>query len=257
MSHSFQITALFGLLLLLMPPQIKAADSPPKKKPLAYPAEMNKKFTDLNMDIEKFVERFENENRDIFIKRRDIARAVGLKPGETVADVGAGTGLFTRLFAEQVGPKGTVYAEDIGPKFIEYIDKQAKKQGQEKIIKTVLGTPESAKLPAGSADLVFICDTYHHFEHPEKMLASVHRALRPEGRLVIVDFDLRKDSSNFIKKRARAPKEVYFREIEAAGFRPIETKKSPAIKDNFYAEFRRVEKPPSAAKKSPNKQPEM
>jgi ubiquinone/menaquinone biosynthesis C-methylase UbiE len=254
MSRASRNVVLFSVLLLLMFPKLKAANPPPKKKPLAYPAEMNKKFTNPNMDIQKFVERFENENRDIFVKRREIVRAVGLKPGETVADVGAGTGLFTRLFAEQVGPTGTVYAEDIGPKFIEYIAQQAKLQGREKSVKTVLGTPESAKLPAGSADVVFLCDTYHHFEHPAKMLASIHRALRPEGRLVIVDFDLRKDSSDFVKKRARAPKEVYFREIEAAGFRPIDIKKAPAIKDNFYAEFRRIGKQsPSAAKQAPKK----
>ena len=73
------------------------------------------------------------------------------------------------------------------------------------------------------------------------MLASIHRVLRPGGRLVI-DFDLRKDSSEFVKQRARAAKEVYYREITAAGFELIETKDAPEIKDNFYAEFRRVER---------------
>ena len=109
------------------------------------------------------------------------------------------------------------------------------------IVKTVLNTPDSTELPAGSIDVAFICDTYHHFDHPEKMLASIHRALRPGGRLVIIDFDLRKDSSEFVKQRARAAKEVYYREIAAAGFEQIDTKNAPAIKDNFYAEFRRVE----------------
>jgi len=61
---------------------------------------------------------------------------------------------------------------------------------------------------------------------------------------VIIDFDLRKDSGDFVKQRARAPKEVYCREIEAADFEPIETKNVPAIKDNFYAEFRQVEHKP-------------
>ena len=205
---------------------------------------MNKKFADPDADIQQFVKRFENDSRDIYAKRQDITRTVGLRPGDAVADIGAGTGLFTQLFAEQVGPKGTVYAVDIGPAFLKYITGQAKKLGHQHVVKTVLNTQDSTELPAGSIDVAFICDTYHHFDHPEKMLASIHRALRPGGRLVIIDFDLRKDSSDFVKQRARAAKEVYFREIAAAGFELIETKDAPTIKDNFYAEFRRVEDKP-------------
>jgi ubiquinone/menaquinone biosynthesis C-methylase UbiE len=196
------------------------------------------------VDIQEFVKRFENEARDIYAKRRDIVRAVGLRPGDAVADIGAGTGLFTQLFAEQVGPKGSVYAVDSGPAFVKYIAEQAKQQGHERVVKTVLNTPDSAELPSGSIDVAVTCNTYHHFEYPEKMLASIHRALRPRGRLVVIDFDLRKNSSEFVKQRARATKEVYYREITEAGFELIETKDAPAITDNFYAEFRRVERKP-------------
>ena len=92
-----------------------------------------------------------------------------------MADLGAGTGLFTHLFAERVGPKGKVYAVDIGPAFLKHIAKQAKRLGQERVVKTVLGhTSIRPNLLPGSVDVVFICDTYHHFEHPQKMLDSVH-----------------------------------------------------------------------------------
>lgn len=178
-----------------------AEDAPRNQGPAPYAAEMNKKFTDPNADIQQFVKRFENEARDIYAKRREITHAVGLKPGDAVADIGAGTGLFTFLFAEPVGPKGTVYAVDIGPAFVKYIAEQAKQRGYNRIVKTVLNTPDSTELPAGSIDVAFICDTYHHFEHPEKMLASIYRALRPRGRLVVIDFDLRKDSGEFVKQR--------------------------------------------------------
>ena len=205
---------------------------------------MNKKFADPDADVQQFVEQWENEGRDIYVKRLAIARAVGLRPGDAVADIGAGTGLFTQLFTEQVGPKGAVYAVDIGPAFLKYIARQAKKLGHEAVVKTVLNNQDSTKLPAGSVDVAFLCDTYHHFEHPEKMLASIHRALRLGGRLVIIDFDLRKDSGDFVKQRARAAKEVYFGEIRAAGFEQVDAKNAPAIKDNFYAEFRRAERKP-------------
>jgi len=241
-----QMMTWLGVWLVLMLPTAKAEDAPRNQGPAPYPAEMNKKFTDSKMDIQEFVKRFENEARDIYAKRQEITRAVRLRPGDAVADIGAGTGLFTQLFAEQVGPKGTVYAVDIGPAFVKYIAEQAKQQGHERVVKTVLNTPDSAELPSGSIDVAFACDTYHHFEHPEKMLASIYRALRPGGRLVIIDFDLRKDSGEFVKQRARAAKEVYYREIATAGFELIDTKDAPAIKDNFYAEFRRIERKPQA-----------
>ena len=79
------------------------------------------------------------------------------------------------------------------------------------------------------------------------MLGSIHRALKPGGRLVIIDFDLRADSSEMVKHRTRGPKELYFREIADAGFDRVEVKDAPKLKDDFFAVFRRVEKvsPPS------------
>jgi ubiquinone/menaquinone biosynthesis C-methylase UbiE len=236
-----------GCLVVMTVATTNAEDATQNQGPTAYPSEMNNKFAAPDMDIQEYVKRFENEARDIYAKRKDITRAVGLRPGDAVADIGAGTGLFTLLFAEQVGQKGTVYAVDIGPAFLKYIAEQAKKQGFERIVKTVLNTQDSTELPSDSIDVAFICDTYHHFEHSEKMLASIHRALRPGGRLVVIDFDLRKDSNDFIKQRARAAKEVYCREIGAAGFELIDVKNAPAIKDNFYAEFRRVERKSQSA----------
>lgn len=207
--------------------------------PTSYVAEMNEKFTDPHADVQKFVKQCESESRDVYVKRHEIVRAVGLRPGDRVADIGAGTGLFTFLFAEQVGTKGTVYAVDIAPVFVKYIAEEARQRKQEGIVKPLLNTPESAELPARSIDVAFLCDTYHHFDYPEKMLASIHHAMNRDGRLVIIDFDL-SVGNEFVKKRARAPKEVYFREIAAAGFEQIDVHDTPAIKDNFYAEFRRV-----------------
>ncbi|MCY2986303.1 MAG: methyltransferase domain-containing protein [Planctomycetota bacterium] len=240
--HRVPQTTWLSLCLALMCTMTTAADAPGRPRPAPYPAEMNKKFTDPHADIQQFVQRFENEARDIYVKRREITQVVGLRPGEAMADIGAGTGLFTELFAEQVGPKGTVFAVDIGPAFLKHIVGRAKQHGQEQVVKTVLNKPDSVELPSGSIDVAFLCDTYHHFEHPEKMLDSIHRALRPGGRLVVIDFDLCPTSNEFVKQRARAPKEVYYSEITAAGFELIDRKDVPTIQDNFYAEFRRLER---------------
>jgi ubiquinone/menaquinone biosynthesis C-methylase UbiE len=209
------------------------------------PAEMNRQFADPALDVEAYVKRFEDESRDIYARRREIVAALDLKPGQAVADIGAGTGLFCWLFAGEVGASGRVYAVDIGPAFLKYIDEQARKRGVERIVKTVRGDADATNMPAGSIDVAFVCDAYHHFEHPERMLASIHRALRPGGRLFLVDFDKRPSSSEFVRAHARAPKEVYFREIEAAGFAAIAPARPVTLTENFFAAFERREVGPA------------
>src|SRR5262249_55595936 len=146
---------------------------------------INKAFE--NPDVKEFLGKFEVESREIYAQRKEIVTACKFKPGMTVADIGAGTGLFTRLFAKEVGPKGKGYAVDIAPKFVEHIEKTAKDENLKNIVGVVC-TDDSVKLPANSIDLAFVCDTYHHFEFPFKTLASIHDALRPGGQLIVIDF---------------------------------------------------------------------
>ena len=82
-----------------------------------------------NPSVDEFIGRFEIESREVFAHREAIVKACGIKPGMTMADVGAGTGLFTRLFAAAVGEKGRVYAVDIAPKFVAHIEESARKAG--------------------------------------------------------------------------------------------------------------------------------
>jgi ubiquinone/menaquinone biosynthesis C-methylase UbiE len=205
------------------------------------PSEINKPFQ--NPDVAEYIKRFESESREIYVQRTAIAEAVGVKPGMAVADVGAGTGLFTRLFADMVGPEGKVYAVDISKPFLEHVAREARKRGHAHV-QTIHGTQESTNLPPGSVDLVFLCDVYHHLEQHERILASIHRALRPGGRLVVIEFDRREGvSSDFIMKHVRAGKAQFLAEITAAGFEPLPTQGAPRFKENFFAQFRRAERP--------------
>jgi tRNA A58 N-methylase Trm61 len=140
---------------------------------------INKPFE--NPDLKEYVQKFEGESREIAAHAGDIVAACKLKPGMVVADVGAGTGLFTRKFAAAVGEKGKVFAVDIAPAFLRHIEKTCQ-EGKVKNVEAIQCDQFSTKLPKNSVDLVFICDTYHHFEFPQRTLQSIHDALRPVGR---------------------------------------------------------------------------
>ena len=197
---------------------------------------INKPFED--PDVKEFVGKFETESREIYAERKEILEKCRLKEGMAVADVGAGTGLFTRLFAEAVGKEGRVYAVDIAPKFIEHIEKTCKEAGL-KNVKGVVCKPDSVGLEDGSVDLVFICDTYHHFEFPNKTMASIHKALRPGGQVVLIDFHrIEGKSTDWVLGHVRAGQEVFVKEIESAGFKAAGEEKF--LKENYFVRFEKV-----------------
>lgn len=200
---------------------------------------INDKFKD--PDVATFVKTFEGESREISAQRKAIVAACKLKPGMAVADVGAGTGLFTRLFAREVGAKGKVYAVDIAPKFLDHIRKTCAKEGITNV-ETVLCTQKSVNLPAGSVDLVFICDTYHHFEYPFRTMASVHKALKPGGQVVLIDFQrIPGKSSKWVLGHVRAGQDVFVKEVVSCGFKKAGEEKF--LKENYFVRFVKVDAP--------------
>jgi len=199
---------------------------------------INKNFE--TPDVAQWIERFEREGRDVYDKRLDVVAACELKPGMVVADVGAGSGLFTQLFSPAVGSSGKVYAVDISDEFVEAIRKRCAEKGHENVT-AIVCTPDDAKLPADSVDLVFICDTYHHFEFPQKTMASIHKALKPNGRVVVVEFKrVEGESSEWTLKHVRAGQEVFTKEIEDAGFKFLDEK--PLFKEKYLIRFQRADK---------------
>ena len=202
--------------------------------------DINAAYKDPNLDIDVWVERLETEGRETYDFRTEIVASMGLIPGQAVADIGAGTGLFEPLLAAGVGLQGKVYAVDIVPKFIAHIDAKAAERGLSQI-EARLGDERSIGLPAGSVDVVFICDAYHHFENYEAMLASIHAALRPGGKLVIVDFDrIEGESEDFVLVHIRASKEQFTAEIETSGFRFTEDLTMDDMEQTFVRHFERT-----------------
>ena len=181
---------------------------------------INKSFQ--KPDVGTFVERFESEGREVYDHREEIIEACQLKPGMVVADIGAGTGLFTRMIAPRVTDRGQVIAVDIAKEFVEHVEKVCQEAGI-KNVKGLVCTAESASLPDNSVDLAFLCDTYHHFEFPYKTVRSIYRALKPGGEVVLVDFDrVEGKSSEWILNHLRAGKSTFVNEIELAGFKVAE-----------------------------------
>ena len=193
-----------------------------------------------NPDINKYLKTFEGESREIYQQRQKIVGVCGLQPGMIVADIGAGTGLFTRLFARELGPEGKVYAVDISEKFLAYIERTCREAGLRNVI-TVQGSNVSPNLPPHGVDLVFICDTYHHFEYPFRMMAAIHQALKPQGKVVLIDFHrIPGKSSEWVLGHVRAGQEVFEKEILSCGFRKLREEKELGLKENYCIIFEKV-----------------
>ncbi len=200
---------------------------------------INDKFLDAELNVEEWIGRFEIESREVFAARHEMVKAIELKPGARLADIGAGTGLFTPLFCKAVGPEGWVFAVDISPKFVAHINHKAHQNGLDNVT-TVLCPDNSVSLPADSIDVAFICDTYHHFEFPQQTLATIHRALRPGGQLILVDFErIPGKTREFMLKHVRAGKEVFRGEVEEAGFALVEEVRIDELKENYYLRFQK------------------
>lgn len=195
---------------------------------------INSNFKSTELDVESWATRFTGESREVFHARHDVVKALQLKPGEAIADIGAGTGLYTRLFAGAVGPTGHVYATDIAPPFLAYIAANAKKDGL-KNVTTIQGGDRDTNLKEASVDVAFSSDVYHHFEYPLTMNASIRRALKPGGRLYVLEME----KSGSQTAHVRAPKPDVIAEIEKSGFKLVEQVPVPGLKDNYLLQFRK------------------
>jgi SAM-dependent methyltransferase len=230
--------SVLGLLCLTLAGAI-GAQTPVKPSEDSVRPGVNERFLAEDLDVGHFVEIFEGESREVSVQRERIAKALAVSPGMTVADIGAGTGLFLPDFNRAVGAAGRVYAVEIAPKFLAHLRERAEREklGRVEVVK---GLEDSIALPAASVDLAFVCDTYHHFEYPRSTLASLYAAIRPGGSLVILDFErIPGESDDWVLEHVRAGKEVFRREIESAGFRFEREVEVEGLKENYVLRFRR------------------
>jgi SAM-dependent methyltransferase len=161
-------------------------------------------------------ERQQEERTDL------LAAALNLKPTDVVADIGAGTGYFSFRLARLV-PQGKVLAVDIQPEMIEYLN-AGKRKNKTPNVEPVLGTITNPKLPANNVDLVLMVDAYHEFSNPREMMDNIVQSLRPDGRVVLVEYRA-EDPGVPIKEHHKMTEAQAAKEMKAVGLRLLKNDK--------------------------------
>ena len=170
-------------------------------------------------DIKQYLEHLDSEERDQHQKPRQVIDALNLKPGLTVADLGSGSGYFTRRFIEAVTETGKVYAVDVEPEMLKYAEESIIHMHRSYTAEFILARPDSPKLPYESVDLLFVCNTYHHLSDRTKYFSDAKSSLKPGGRIAIIDFyhDERSGELGF-PKRHLVSRETVIAELTDAGY---------------------------------------
>lgn len=159
----------------------------------------------------------EREGRDKEERPDLVLQAMGLKEGMTVAEIGAGTGYFSRRIAKAVGPTGKVYAVDIQPEMLELLKKYAAQEGITNIV-PVLGGEADPKLPKGGVDRILMVDVYHELQKPAPMLARIRESLAPGGTVTLIEYRLEGDTASHILQAHRMSVDQVLAEWNPAGF---------------------------------------
>jgi ubiquinone/menaquinone biosynthesis C-methylase UbiE len=187
--------------------------------------------------FDRFAQVLEAESREAVARRDEIVDAMGLEEGMVVADIGAGTGLFTTEIARRVGDHGAVFAVDIVPAFLDQIRERVEAEELTNVT-VVLGEERATGLEDASVDLAFMCDTYHHIEYPQTYMASLFRTLRPGATLVLIDFErVEGKTSPTMLKHVRADKQTVIEEVSRAGF--VLESETELLEENYYLRFLR------------------
>jgi len=170
----------------------------------------------VQQDSKAYIARLEDPMRDAYQKPQEVTKALNIKEGEVIADIGAGSGYFTFGLARPVGEKGRVYAVDVSPDMIVHLNRRVRDLNLKNVV-TILCAPDDPLLADASVDRFFICDTWHHIGGHAKYLALVKRMLKPGGQVIMVDFKKAKTPVG-PPMEIRIDRDDLVREMEANGF---------------------------------------
>ena len=148
-----------------------------------YAATSHRRFD----DVDHWVRVFDDPGRDAWQRPEELIEALQIQPGDSVADIGAGTGYFSGHLAASVGAEGTVYAVEVEPKLVVHLRERVEQEGADQVI-PVMGSLDNPRLPPAGLDVVLMVNTYHHIDDRMRYFAGLRSTLRPQGRLVVVDW---------------------------------------------------------------------
>lgn len=171
-------------------------------------------------DIKQYLEHLDSAARDRDQKPTQVIEALRVKPGMAVADLGSGSGYFTRRFVEAVTETGMVYAVDVEPEMLAYTKESIVHMHRPYTAEFILARPDNPKLPFESVDLLFVCNTIHHLEDRAKYFRDLTSSLKPGGRISIIDFypDERSGELGFPKQHL-VSRDTIVQELTDAGYR--------------------------------------
>jgi ubiquinone/menaquinone biosynthesis C-methylase UbiE len=171
----------------------------------------------LHNDPKAYIGSLEDPKRDDYQKPHEVLAALDLKPGEVVADIGAGSGYFTFLLARHIGETGKIYAVDVSPDMILYVNRRIRDLKVTNVV-SILADPDDPLLSAGSVNRFFFCDSWHHIENQAKYLSLMKNLLKPNGQIVMIDFH-KKELPVGPPMQMRIAREDLIRQMTDNGFR--------------------------------------
>jgi len=218
------VLAIGTLIWIFMTAPVAAQDAVPRD-----PHQMHR----LHNDPAAYIGALEDPKRDVYQKPREVLAALKIKPGEVVADIGAGSGYFTFRLAEQVGKQGKVYAVDVSPDMILHLNRRIRDLKATNVV-SVLADPDDPLLPEGKINRFFFSDSWHHIESQNKYLALMKTLLKSGGEIVMIDFH-KKELPFGPPMQMKIAREDLIKQMAANGFHL--TKEHTFLPYQYFLEF--------------------
>ena len=198
----------FILTVLVLPLSVVAQDAAKRDQDQMH---------QLHNDPKSYIGALEDPKRDTYQKPHEVLTALNIKPGEVIADIGAGSGYFTFRLAHFVGDKGKIYAVDVSPDMVRHVNRRIRETKTTNVV-TVLADNDDPLLPDRSVNRFFICDVWHHVGNQTKYLSLMKKMLKPGGEVVMIDFH-KKELPFGPPMQMKIAREDLIKQMETNGFR--------------------------------------
>ena len=198
----------FILTFLVLPLSVVAQDAVKRDQ---------HKMHELHNNPKSYISALEDPKRDAYQKPHEVLTALNIKPGEVIADIGAGSGYFTFRLSHHVGEKGKIYAVDVSPDMVRHVNRRIRETDATNVV-TILADNDDPLLADRSVNRFFICDVWHHVENQSKYLSLMKKMLKPGGEIVMIDFH-KKELPFGPPMQMKIAREDLIKQMEGNGFR--------------------------------------